>query len=138
MAEKTMRQNVIKALRELDAISVENPVYPGTPDVNYIDGWIELKWMRRWPENADRSPVLIPHFTPQQRVWLARRWRKGGNAFLLLQVGLEWLLFDGETAGKFVGKVTRPELMALRRRYSDSGMRGSTLRSWMETSGHSP
>lgn len=131
-----MRQNVIRFLRDKDAISVENPVYPGTPDVNYNDGWIELKWLRRWPDNAERSNVLIPHFTPQQRVWLSRRWRKGGNAFLLLQVGLEWMLFDGDTAGKVVGKATYPELKALCRRYTDKGMKAGVLNTWMETSGH--
>ena len=111
MSESDMRGKVVRALRSLDAVSVENKVYPGTPDVNYIGGWVELKWLRSWPRNADTDPVKIKHFTPQQRVWLKRRWRRGGRAFLLLQAGgRDWLLFDGVTAAQIVGRVTRPEL----------------------------
>jgi hypothetical protein len=110
MSEQTMRNRVVKALKPLDARSVENRVGPGTPDVNYIGGWVELKWMKRWPKNADTSPVLLDHFTPQQRAWLRLRWKRGGRAYLLLQVGKEWLLFEGPWAAANLGRVTRPEL----------------------------
>lgn len=112
-----MRQKVVRALKPLDAISVENPAYPGTPDVNYKEGWIELKWLRYWP---DAEVVRIDHFTPQQRVWLTRRWVKGGAAFLLLQVKMDWLLFDGKTAGEYVGRVGQQEL------------RDIAMRTWMK------
>lgn len=92
-------------------MSVENRARPGTPDVNYVEGWLELKWLRSWPRNAEDSVVRIEHFTPQQRVWLKNRWRRGGRAFLLLQAaGQDWLLFDGETAAHTVGRATRPVL----------------------------
>lgn len=111
MSEGDMRGRVVRALRSLDAMAVENKVRPGTPDVEYIGGWVELKWLRRWPKNALFSPVKIEHFTPQQRVWLKKRWRRGGRALLLLQAaGIEWFLFDGETAAQRVGRVTRREL----------------------------
>jgi hypothetical protein len=106
-----MRGRIVKALRELDAVSVENKVYPGTPDVNFAEGWVELKWLRYWPRNAEDSVVQIRHFTPQQRVWLKRRWNRGGQAFLLLQAAqTDWLLFDGLTAAQAVGRANRPEL----------------------------
>lgn len=106
-----MRGRVVQALRSLDALAVENKARPGTPDVNYIGGWVELKWLRRWPKNAAISPVKIDHFTPQQKVWLKKRWRRHGRCFLLLQAaGTQWLLFDGETAAQIVGKATREEL----------------------------
>jgi hypothetical protein len=127
-----MRQSVVKALRELDAISVENKVYPGTPDVNYIGGWMELKWLRRWPKNCDESPVKIDHFTPQQRVWLKRRWRRGGAAWLLLQVRTDWLIFDGETAALIVGRVPRGKLFELCRQ-SWSGMDWRDFKSWLKS-----
>lgn len=122
MSEKDQRQRVVKALRHLDAFAVENRVRPGTPDVNYIGGWIELKWLRYWPKHSDvwkaneegeptQPLVHLDHFTPQQRVWLKNRWRKGGRAFLLLQAHQsDWLLFDGETAAHAVGRVSRSEL----------------------------
>ena len=109
MSEQHMRQRVIKALKPLDAWSVENPCRPGTPDVNYIEGWIELKWKSDWPSRPG-TPVRLPHFTPQQKLHLARRWLKGGNAYLLLQVAQDWLLFDGKTAAEHVGQENRAAL----------------------------
>lgn len=131
MSESDMRGRVVKALHSLDAFAVENRVRPGTPDVNYIGGWAELKWLKRWPKNADVSPVLIKHFTPQQRVWLKNRWRKGGRAFLLLQAGgTDWLLFDGETAAQAVGRVTRPGLHRVALLHMNP-MREEELRKWL-------
>ena len=111
MSEKSMRNFVITALRKLDAVSVENKAYPGTPDVNYKEGWLELKWLRSWPKNCDKRPLVIKHFKKEQRVWLKRRWNAGGNVFLLLQINRnDWLLFDGKTAANIVGTANRPEL----------------------------
>jgi hypothetical protein len=108
-----MRQVVVKMLNAagLDAVSVENPAYPGTPDINFCEGWIELKQLAAWPERIG-SDVRIDCFTPQQRVWLLKRWRAGGNVWLLVQIGPQWLLFDGETAARCVGKpgVTQEKL----------------------------
>lgn len=109
MSEKGMRRRVVKALKPLDAVSVENSVYAGTPDVNYAEGWLELKWVRSWPKNRD-TPLRVPHFTQQQKLWLTRRWRSGGAAYLLLKVSRDWLLFDGPTAAKVLGTSTRQEL----------------------------
>lgn len=110
MSENTaMRRRVIKLLRPLDAISVENGmVGAGTPDVNYIGGWVELKELKEWPKRPT-TKVKIRHFTQQQKVWLRRRAAKGGEAYFLLKVQQEWLLFDGITAFD-IGKYTREEL----------------------------
>jgi hypothetical protein len=110
-AESRMRQRVRLALRGLDPISIENPVHPGTPDLNYVEGFVELKIVEKWPERAT-TILRLPHFTPQQRVWLTRRVRAGGRAFLLLRVGSEWLLFRGDRAAEIVGRGTRVELEA--------------------------
>jgi hypothetical protein len=110
MSESDQRARVVRALRSLDAQACENRVRPGTPDVHYIDGWIELKWLKSWPKNVE-TPVKIEHFTPQQRVWLKTRWNKGGRAFLLLQAaGSNWLLFDGATASQLVGRINKEAL----------------------------
>ena len=69
MSESNMRGQVCDVLRSLDAISVENPAYPGTPDVNFVEGWVELKWIRAWPAR-EKTVVKIDHYTQQQRVWL--------------------------------------------------------------------
>lgn len=107
-----MRARVIKALRSLDAVAVENSARPGTPDVNFVEGWCELKDVEKWPRNV-YTPLRVRHFTPQQRIWLARRYKKGGNVWLLLRVQHDWLLFDGHTAAEHLGLRTRAELTAL-------------------------
>jgi hypothetical protein len=99
---------VLEAHR-LDPKRVENAVALGMPDVNYIEGWIELKYVADWPKREE-TPLRLGHFTPQQRVWLYRRWVLGGKAFLLLRVAKEFLLFDGRTACDAVGLVSRASL----------------------------
>lgn len=106
-----MRSDVLEALASRDPVAVENSAFPGTPDVNYIDGWLELKQLERWPRNADVSPVLINHYTQEQRVWILKRWSKNGVVGLLLKVGNEYLLFDGGEAYARVGRVARPDLL---------------------------
>ena len=97
---------------KLDPVRVENPIHPGTPDVNLCDGrWIELKCVDGWPARAS-TLLRIGHYTPQQRVWLYRRWMYApGSTFLLLEVRAErqWLLFDGNVAAKVVGRATAAE-----------------------------
>lgn len=102
-----VRPHLIAA--KLDPIRVENPIHPGTPDVNLCNGfWIELKCIDRWPAR-ESTPLRIPIFTPQQRVFLYRRWKYApGTTFLLLEVRSvrQWLLFDGDVAAKIVGRAT--------------------------------
>lgn len=108
-SEKAMWQTLRPLMKGLDPIRVENVVYPGTPDVNYSRGWIELKYLPRWPVRG--GVVKVDHFTTQQRVWLTRRCAAGGKAFLLLKVGeSDWLLFIGSVAAAIVGKVTQKQL----------------------------
>lgn len=136
MSESGQRQRVIRALKSLDAIPVENPMRPGTPDVNCTVAWLELKWLRRWPARPD-TVVRIEHFTNRQRMFLRRRWgiaRGGaGAAWLLLQVGREWLLFDGETAGDHVGRVCRSELYNLARVRWTQGLSNKELQECLTT-----
>jgi hypothetical protein len=97
---------------KLDPVRVENPIHPGTPDVNFVDGrWMELKCLPRWPARAGTN-VRISHYTSQQRVWLYRRWKFApGSTLLLLEVlaARQWLLFDGDVAAKIVGRGTTAE-----------------------------
>lgn len=109
--ESSLRAAVIEALEPLHAIAVENPALPGTPDVNYIGGWIELKSSAGWPSRKS-TPLRCDHWTPQQKVFHLRRSRKGGRTWVLLQVGTDYLLLDGETAVKMLGKSNREQLEA--------------------------
>lgn len=109
-----MRRAVIKLLRPLHAISVENGMcHPGTPDVNCTLGWIELKATNNWPAREE-TPVRLDHdLTPQQRIWLMKRRRAGGACWVLLTVANDWLLLDGAVAAEHLGKVARWELEEL-------------------------
>lgn len=109
MSEASMRTKVTGALRRLDAVAVENRVMSGTPDVNFIGGWLELKWVRAWPVKPE-TPLLIPHYTIEQKAWGIRRMMRGGYCGLLLQVRAQWLLFDAVTAAACVGKSNREVL----------------------------
>jgi hypothetical protein len=109
MSEKALATRVVKLLKPLDAMRVENPCHPGTPDINYIGGWIELKQVDAWPKK-ETTPLRLPHFSKQQRIWLTRRWAKGGDAWVLLQVAKEYFLFEGPVAAKHLGEANRDNL----------------------------
>ncbi len=126
MAEKDQRRLVVKALRSLDAFAVENPMKPGTPDVNYADGWIELKWLRNWPVRAT-TVVRIDHYTKEQRVFLRKRWLTSQSAYLLLQVRREWMLFDGESAAKYVGNIQKEQLKMIAVAHWENGLNSGDL-----------
>lgn len=88
MRESQARSLVVRALRSLDAIPVENALSAGTPDISHVLGWIELKvW---------RSKTGLRHFRPAQRAWLTRRALAGGVVHVLIVDECnEWWLFDG-------------------------------------------
>ena len=121
-----MRKRVIKILKPLDGRAVENAVGPGTPDVNYIGGWVELKKIRYWPRRG--GPVRVPHFTQQQRVWLERRWHRGGAVYMLIQIERDWLLLNGDVAAEHLGYADEGELIRLAHRYWKDGLDERDLR----------
>lgn len=93
-------------------IPVENSAWPGTPDLSITTGWIELKWLPAWPKVRNpEDPVLLPHYTPQQRIWHRDRHKAGGNVWVMLQVRQEFLLFTGGFAAIALGKVNREALL---------------------------
>lgn len=110
MAESDMRSRVTSVLRPLHAVAVENPVRPGTPDVNYVEGWLELKWARNWPKRVD-SPLVLDHWTPEQRIFFIERVNAGGKIHLLLQVQTQWFLLPPMWAVQHLGKATRQQII---------------------------
>lgn len=114
MSESFMRQKVVKDLRYLHAVAIENSAYPGTPDVNYVEGWLELKWVDRWP--ARGGILRLPHFTPQQRIWLRRRNLMGGKAHVLLWVEENLILLNGIVAAEYLGNANNTVLWSVAQR----------------------
>jgi hypothetical protein len=127
MSERGQRATVIKALKPIGGFAVENSVGPGTPDVSYIGGWIELKWLRDWPKRSD-TPVRFPHYTVKQRMWGQRYWDKGGCSWLLLQRRREWLLFTAPVAAEYVGNVPRGDLYEVAFQHWTEGLNAKELR----------
>lgn len=133
MSESGMRKNLVDRLKPLDATAVENMVGPGTPDVNFIGGWIECKWLRAWPKRPS-TPVKLTHpLLPTQKVWIRRRNRRGGRAWVMLQCGREWLLFRGDVACDFLGTSTRGELYRHAFRAWENGLKTDELIDIIET-----
>lgn len=96
----------------LDPHRIENLITAekGMPDVEYVGGWAELKWIARsdWPKRA-RTVVRLDHYTDEQRNFLLRRWNFGEAAWLILQSGEEWFFWNAPAA-QAVGTLTREQL----------------------------
>ncbi len=132
MVEADQRQTLIKLLRPLDAISIENTVAKGTPDMNYggaytfpdgntvyLEGWIECKWAREWPKRG--GPLRLKHYTTYQKVWARCRRHRGGACWVILTVGRDWILLDGVVAALLpLGDANRDELMNASVKYWDT------------------
>lgn len=112
MSESAFRTEFCLLTAELDPVPIENMLCGktgvGTPDVNIIPGWVELKWLPSYPKR-ETTPVRIDHYTDQQREWLLRRVKMGGGAWLSLKVRSNWYVFDADGA-QDVGRLTRAEL----------------------------
>lgn len=126
MSESGMRERVVRMLSPVGGIAVENPALPGTPDVNYTLGWVELKWLRSWPV-GEATPVVIDHFTPQQRIWHINRRRCGGRSHVLIQCRREWVLLDGIDAALHLNQVDRSALIKLATWYWNGGLNQKEL-----------
>ena len=109
MLEKNMRKKVVKLLKGLDAVSIENGVGAGTPDVNFVGGWLELKSVDKYPPRG--GPVRLPHFTPAQKAWIVQRANAGGYVGVLLKVEKDLYLFGPDTAVTYLDDLDRKGLM---------------------------
>lgn len=125
-AESNMRGRVIEALARLHAVAIENSIDAGTPDVNCIAGWIELKQLPAWPVR-ELTPVRVPTFVPEQRMWLRKRCEHGGSAWVLLRVNREWLLLWGKWAAEHLGTTTKHGLVEGAVAYWPTGLDGTDL-----------
>ena len=110
--ESRFWQQVKPLLAGLDPVRIENICEQGTPDVNYIEGWIELKVMPDWPKRPS-TPLRIDHYTTHQRAWAKQRHSLGGVVWFLLKVAEEWLLIPGVLAAKYVGELPRDSLYTI-------------------------
>lgn len=128
MAERDMRTELVRMLSPLDGQAVENRANPGCPDVEFIGGWIECKWLRAWPKRED-TPVRLDHpLLPTQKVWIRKRACRGGKVWVMLRCRREWFLLDGLIAVKYLGTATRVSLSNLAVKHWQDGLDESELR----------
>lgn len=129
-----MRQNLVKALVSLDAVPIENHMRAGTPDINYIGGWIECKWMKFWPKTCDTKAIRFSHpLTKEQGLWLKRRWRRGGVTLVCVQVARDWFFFSGDTIKDQFNNMTRDQMIENSVFYSPSGLDKERVATWLKT-----
>jgi len=120
-----VRENL--AIRGVLTCHHEDALNAGVPDLSYSGhgrhGWIELKSLAAWPAR-ETTIVRMARYSDSQRNWLRLRWEAAGYTWMLLRVGRAHLLFDGLTAARNVGYMTRPALLmhATRRWDTTSGM----------------
>jgi penicillin-binding protein-related factor A (putative recombinase) len=94
------------AQKDLHICRVENPVGPGYPDVEGcykgIGFHLELKAVERPKKNE--TLITLRHMRQRQIIWLEKRWRAGGSAWVLLRIGqregARIYLLPGNTAAR--------------------------------------
>lgn len=116
----SLRPRVLKLLHREHARPVENPADPGTPDVCYVEGWIELKHTKSFTSHLE-------HYTRQQRIWHARRRIAGGQCWFWWQIGDHHVLLDAAVAAISVDHVSEERLLSLAELVTE-GFDGEELR----------
>lgn len=104
-----MRSQLIKLLKPIHAVPVENAAEEGTPDVNTVYGWLELKLLDRWPVRGGAVGAKL--LRPAQRTWLRTRCAHAGSAWVLLRVANEHLLLWGAWAAEHLGRTNKEQLV---------------------------
>jgi len=98
VSESHVRRGCVKYLRDHEGchiMAVENPLYPGTPDINgcarkdsvAVEFWVEVKYVAHVPKT-----LKLHHFTIKQKTFIAQRGHRINNTYLLLGIAGETLL----------------------------------------------
>jgi hypothetical protein len=120
-----MRSNLTKKLRALDPQPIESRMTGiGIPDLNFIGGWMECKWLRYWPKTCDTKPVKFEHpLTKEQQIWLWRRELAGGLALVGAQVSKSYFFWSGRhiKENNLWDRMTRPQMIAEAELYFPNG-----------------
>lgn len=104
-SEKALRRQLKAAIESYDkdahVVQVENATAgAGTPDtylcVKGMGAWLELKFIHA-PKRS-RTPIRLDHLRDKQVHWMAREWRAGGYAWVMLQASKYYMLLSPKTA----------------------------------------
>lgn len=130
MAESDLNKRICAALRDRDPRRCENTVDPGTPDIHYVDGWIEDKQVR-FPI-SDRV-VKVDHYHAGQRGWQVRRRRAGGLCHVAIEDSRTgWFYcFDALHAAVHLGVDWTERDMRMSAGYFSKRWDGRAFREWL-------
>lgn len=118
MSEKAMWSTMRKAMalgkHWREATRHEEKLAKGIADVSFVGndyrhGWMELKQLDAWPKR-ESTIVRVEHFTKEQKFWLQRKGKAGGNTWLFMKVERDYLLFYW-TRLERIGQVNKDELL---------------------------
>lgn len=117
MSEKNMWVNMRKRMHGLwdEATRHEDKFASGIADVSFVcggsHGWMELKQIDKWPVRPGTT-VRCKHYTDEQRIFLKRKGRAGGNTWLFVKIQRDYLLIDWALAEQF-GTLNKEETLQL-------------------------
>lgn len=135
MSEARQRSQLVKALKPLDGLPTEVKGRAGFPDMNYVGGWIECKYLQYWPKYCDTRPVRFKHpWTKVQQLWAMRRIRCGGTVILCAKVGTkDWFFWEcTPELRKLFGNATRPVMVQTASLHLGSGLNSERLIEWLK------
>ncbi len=119
MSEANMWRNMRQRMHPYwdEATRHEDKLSGGIADVSFVcggkHGWIELKHLDAWPKRSG-TVVRCKHYTDEQRIFLKRKGRAGGNTWLFAKIGRDYLLFDWQQAQQvFVSELNTEETRML-------------------------
>ena len=110
MSEKTsVNQPLMRLLKSLHPIRIENSFGAGIPDINFSHGWIECKYLKSYPKK-ETTPVRLDHpYTDDQKRFAEKRERAGGKVWLVVKVSKDWYIFEYPNS-LLVGTITKKEM----------------------------
>lgn len=101
MRESTLWNYIKKGLLgKWHATRIESSSGNGVPDISYgmpyINGWIELKYVKEWPKRAT-TRVKLP-LRPEQKHWIATRGGLSGHVWVICRVQDTFFLISYHSA----------------------------------------
>ena len=92
---------------------VENKVMKGMPDVHYLQegksGWIELKYMSKWPKKRFSSGIKL-----NQVFWARDYIKKGGQSWILIRIAREFTaLVNGKNAEALFDRPSKSDFLKI-------------------------
>jgi hypothetical protein len=129
--ETDLNKRICAAIKDRDPRRCENTVDPGTPDIHYVNGWIEDKQVR-FPSTPGLI-IKVDHYHSGQRGWQVRRRRAGGLCHVAIEDSRTgWCyVFDALDAAQHLGIDWTERDMRMFASYFSKRWDGRAFREWL-------